>query len=97
MYAREGVVTLRESPSTITFLVLLLVLISGLPTNELRVAMNALERIRIYYNSVTMSKNALGICFESSTIFSNRGIRGQVLNISNILIRNPNRPTNCKN
>ena len=41
MYAREGVVTLRESPSTITFLVLLLVLISGLPTNELRVATNA--------------------------------------------------------
>ena len=70
MYARKGVVTLRESPSTISSLVLLLVLISGLPTNELRLATtNALERIRIYYNSVTMSKNALGICYESSTIF----------------------------
>ena len=71
MYAREGVVTLRESPSTIPSLVLLLVLISGLPTNELRVAINALERIRIYYNSVTfiMPKNALGLCYESSTIF----------------------------
>ena len=71
MYARVGVVTLRESPSTISSLVLLLVLISGLPTNELRVATNALERIRIYYNSATctMSKNALGICYESSTIF----------------------------
>ena len=41
MYAREGVVTLRENPSTISPLVLLLVLISGLPTNELRVATNA--------------------------------------------------------
>ena len=60
---------LRESPSTISSLVLLLVLISGLPTNELRVATNALERIRNYYNSVTMSKNALGICYESSTTF----------------------------
>ena len=69
MYAREGVVTLRESPSTFSILVLLLVLISRLPTNELRVATNVLERIRIYYNSVTMSKNALGICYESSTIF----------------------------
>ena len=69
MYAREGVVTLRESPSTISSLVLLLVLISRLHTNELRAATNALERIRIYYNSVTMSKNALGICYESSTIF----------------------------
>ena len=69
MYAREGVVTLRESPSTISSLVLLLVLISRLPTNGLRVATNALEGIRIYYNSVTMSTNALGICYESSTIF----------------------------
>ena len=71
MYAHEKVVTLRESPSTISSLVLLLVLISGLPTNELRVATNALERIRIYYNSVTctMSKNALGICYKSSTVF----------------------------
>ena len=37
--------------------------------NELRVAMNAKERLRIYYKSVTVSKNALGICFKSSTIF----------------------------
>ena len=63
MYARDGVVTLRESPSTISSLVSLLVLISGLPANELR------ERIRIDYDSITMSKNALGICYESSTIF----------------------------
>ena len=41
MYARDGVVTLRESPSTISSLVSLLVLISRLPTNELRVATNA--------------------------------------------------------
>ena len=68
MYAHDGVVTLRESPSTISSLVLLLVLIFRLPTNELRVATNAQERIRIDYDSVTMSKNALGICYESSTI-----------------------------
>ena len=41
MYARDGVVTLRVSPSTISSLVLLLVLISRLPMNELRVATNA--------------------------------------------------------
>ena len=40
MYARDEVVTLEESPSTISSLVLLLVLISGLPKNELRVATN---------------------------------------------------------
>ena len=38
MYARDGVVTLRECPSTNSSLVSLLVLISRLPTNELRVA-----------------------------------------------------------
>ena len=69
MYARDGEVTLRKSPSTISSLVSLLVLISRLPTNELRVATNAQERIQIDYDSVTMSKNALGICYESSTIF----------------------------
>ena len=70
MYARDGVVTLRESPSTISSLVSLLVLISRLPTNELRVVTNAQERIRIDYNSVTMFKNAfLGVCYESSTNF----------------------------
>ena len=70
MYASNGVVTrVRESPSNISSLVLLLVLISRLPTNELRVATNAKERIRIDYDSVTMSKNALGSCYESSTIF----------------------------
>ena len=58
MYARDGIVTLRESLSTISSLVLLLVLISRIPTNELRVATNAKERIRIDYDSLTMSKNA---------------------------------------
>ena len=51
MYARDGVVTLRESPSTISSLVSLLVLISRLPTNVLRVAIrmpkNASESITI--------------------------------------------------
>ena len=41
MYARDGVVTLREIHSTISSLVSLLVLLSRLPTNELRVAKNA--------------------------------------------------------
>ena len=41
MYERDRVVTLRESPSAISSLVLLLVLISELPKNELRVATNA--------------------------------------------------------
>ena len=41
MYARDGVVTLRESPSTISSLVSLLVLIIRLPTNELKEATNA--------------------------------------------------------
>ena len=41
MYVRDGVVTLRESPSTISSLILLNVLIARLPTNELRVATNA--------------------------------------------------------
>ena len=63
MYARDEVVTLSSgSPSTISSLVLLLVLISRLPTN-------AEECIRIDYDSVTMSKNALGICYELGTIF----------------------------
>ena len=41
MYGRDGVVTLRESPSTISSLVSLIVLIIRLPMNELRVATNA--------------------------------------------------------
>ena len=40
-HGREGVVTLRENLCTIASLVLLLVLISRLPTNELRVATDA--------------------------------------------------------
>ena len=68
-HARDRVVTRRENPSTISSIVQLLVLISRFPKNELRVATDAQERIRIDYNSVTMSKNALGICYESSAIF----------------------------
>ena len=41
MCARDVVVAQRESLSTISSLVSLLVLISRLPTNELRVATNA--------------------------------------------------------
>ena len=59
-HVRDGVINLRENPSSISPSVLLLGLISRLPTNELRVAMNAPKRLRIEYDSVTMSKNALG-------------------------------------
>ena len=40
-HARGGVVILRETPSTISSLVVLLVLISRFPANELRVATSA--------------------------------------------------------
>ena len=69
---------IRGNPSTISSLVLLLGLISRFPTNELRVATNAPKRLRIDCDSVTMSKNALGISRVRITHdFSNRGIRGQ--------------------
>ena len=67
--ARGGVINLREDPSTISSLVLLLGLISRFPANELRVAIIAQKRLRIDYDSVTMSKNAVGIWYESRTIF----------------------------
>ena len=62
-HARGGVINLRENPSTISSLVLLLGLISRFPKNELRVATIAQKRLRIDYNSVTMSKKALGIWY----------------------------------
>ena len=93
MYTRDGVhvVTLRDSPSTISSLVSLLVLISRLPTNEcLRTHSN---RLRFSYNVQECIRNLLRIKHD----FSNRGIRGQVLNKSNFLIPIPDRPTNFKN
>ena len=60
-HARGRVINLRENPSTISSLVLLLGLISRFPTNELRVDTIAQKCPRIDYDSVTMSKNALGI------------------------------------
>ena len=71
-------------------MVLLLGFISRFPTNELRVAKNAQKRIRIDLDSVTTSKNALGIWYVSCTIF--RIGEFVVLN-SRIL----DRPKNCKN
>ena len=50
-----------ENPSTISSLALLLSLSSRSPTNELREASNAQKRLRIDYDSVTMSKIAVGI------------------------------------
>ena len=96
-HAHDGVVTLRGNPSPISSLVLLLGLISRFPTNELRVATNAQKRLRIDYDSVTMSKNALGIWYESRTIFRIGEFVAKVLNSSKLLSRIPDRPTNCKN
>ena len=96
-HARDGVINLRENPSTISSLVLLLGLISRFPTNELRVATNAQKRLRIDYDSGTMSKNTLGIWYESRTIFRIGEFVAKVLNSSKLLSRIPDRPPNCKN
>ena len=101
-HARDGVINLREIPlltSTISSLVLLLGLISRLPSNELRVATNAEKRLRIDYDSVTMSNtcNALGIWYESRTIFRIGEFVAKVLNSSKLLSRIPDSPTTCKN
>ena len=95
-HARGGVINLRENPSTISSLVLLLGLISRFPTNELRVATIVPKRLRIDYDSVTMSKNALGIWYESRKIFRIGEFVAKVLNSSKLLSRIPDRPTNCK-
>ena len=94
---RDRVINLRENPSTISSLVLLLGLISRFPTNELRVATYTPKRLRIEYDSVTMSKNALGIWYESCKIFRIGEFVAKVLNSSKLLSRIPYRPTNCKN
>ena len=96
-HAHDGIVNIRENFSTISSFFLLLVLISQFPTNELRVATNASKRLRIEYDSVTMSKNALGIWYESRTIFQIGEFVVKVLNCSKLLSRIPDRPTNCKN
>ena len=96
-HARGGVINLRESPSTISSLVLLLGLISRFSTNELRVATIAPKRLRIDYDSVTMSKNALGTWYESRTTFRIGEFVAKVLNSSKLLSRIPDIPTNCKN
>ena len=81
-HARDGVINLRETSSFISSLVLLLGLISRFLTNELRVATNAQKRLRIDYDSFTMSKNALGIWYESRTIFRIGEFVAKVLNNS---------------
>ena len=96
-HARDGVVTQMENHSSISSLVLLLVLNSQFLTIELRVATNVSERLRIDYNSVTMSKNALGFFYESSTIFRIGKLVAKVLNSSKLLSRILDRPTNYKN
>ena len=64
--------------------------------NELRVATNGPKRLRIDYDFVTMSKNALGIRYKSRTIFRIGEFVAKVLNSSKLLSRIPDRPTNCK-
>ena len=88
-YARGGVINRWGNHSTISSLVLLLGLISRFPTNELRVAIIAPKRLRIDYDSVTMSKNALGIGYESRTIFRIGEFVAKVLNGSKLLSRIP--------
>ena len=58
--------------------IVFLVLISGVHPNELRVTLERLRMpsLRIDNDSVTMSKNTLRCCYESSTTFS--GDRGQI-------------------
>ena len=90
---RDKVINLRENPSSISSLVLLLGLISRFPTNELRVATNAQKCLRIDYDS----KNALGIRYKSRTTFRIGEFMVKILNSSNLLSGIPDRPTNCKN
>ena len=59
--------------------------------------MNAPKRLRIDYDSITMVKNAVGIWYESRTIFRIGEFVAKVLNSSKLLSRIPDRPTNCKN
>ena len=66
-----------------------------IPTNELRVATNAQKRLRIDYDSVTISKNALGDRYESQTNFRIGEFVAKVLNSSKLFSRIPDRPTNC--
>ena len=82
-HARDGVFNIRENSSTISSFVLLLGLISRLPTNELRVATNAknasesitiqLRCPRISYDAQECPRNLVRTTHD----FSNRGIRGQ--------------------
>ena len=65
--------------------------------NELRVATNAQKCRQIDYDSVTMSKNALGIWYESRTIFRIGEFVAKVLNSSKLLSWIPDRLTTCKN
>ena len=79
-YARDRVIKLRENPSAISSLVLLLGLISPFPTNELRVATNAQNNAKTPPNRLRFS-NDIQECLRNSVRithdFSNRGIRGQ--------------------
>ena len=75
-------------------MVLLLGLISRFPKNELRVATIAPKRLRIDNDSVTMSKNALGIWYESRTNFRIGEFVAKVLTSTKLLSRIPDRPTN---
>ena len=58
--------------------------------------MNARKRLRIDYDSVTMSKNALGIWYESRKIFRIWEFVAKVLNSSKLLSRIPDIPTDLQ-
>ena len=86
-----GVINLRENPSTISSLVLLLGLISRFPANELRVAIIAQKtppnRLRFSYDVQECHRNLVRI----------GEFVAKVLNSSKLLSQIPDRPTNCKN
>ena len=99
-YMREYVINLRENPSTISSLVLLFGLISRFPTNELRVATNAINNAKTPPNRLRFSydiQECLRNWYESRTIFRIGEFVAKVLNSSKLLSRIPDRPTNCKN
>ena len=74
---RDGVINLRENPSTISSLVLLHGLIYRFPTNELRVALNAPKtppnQLRFSYDVQECLRNLVRITHN----FLNWGICGQ--------------------
>ena len=95
-HARDWVINLREYLYYL-FLGFIAWLNLPIPHKWAKSSYEHPKRLRIDYDSVTMSKNALGIWYESRTIFRIGEFVAKVLNSSKLLSRIPDRPTNCKN